>query len=97
MQQVAQGKVARSKAGRDKGRFMVVLRVEGDFAYVADGKLRKLEKPKRKRLKHLAATARSVKLSDLSSDRELRRLLVHFNQDPLGCECDTGGNSLVKE
>ena len=45
-----------SKAGRDAGRALVVLALEGDaYALVADGRLRPVEKPKRKKLKHLAA------------------------------------------
>ncbi|MGI6152064.1 MAG: RNA-binding protein [Christensenellales bacterium] len=48
------GRVAVSKAGRDKGRAFIVLeRADGDHVLIADGKLRKIEKPKRKKLKHL--------------------------------------------
>ena len=47
------GQVVRSKAGRDKGRLFVVIKVEGLYAFVADGSLRKIEKPKKKKMKHL--------------------------------------------
>ena len=43
------GKVVRSKNGRDEGREFIVTALEGDFAYVADGDTRKIEKPKKKR------------------------------------------------
>ena len=45
-----------SKKGRDKGRYFVVLyTVDADFAVIADGDTRKIDHPKKKRLKHLAA------------------------------------------
>ncbi len=49
------GRLVLSKAGRDAGRPMIVLHVEGEYATVADGRLRKLAKPKRKKIRHLAA------------------------------------------
>ena len=42
-----------SLAGHDKGREYVVLNLDGSFAWLVDGKTRKLTNPKRKSLKHL--------------------------------------------
>ena len=43
-----------SVSGRDKDRiFMVVDIPEPDYVLIADGGLRKLEKPKKKKIKHL--------------------------------------------
>jgi len=51
------GRVAFSKAGRDKGRLLVVIKIlDEDFVMAADGELRTLEKPKKKRIKHLQYT-----------------------------------------
>ena len=47
------GRIVCSKAGRDKGYFMVVVKQENGFLYVCDGKERPLEHPKRKNEKHL--------------------------------------------
>ncbi len=49
------GRVCCSKAGRDKGRWCIIYAVV-DAAYVkiVDGKLRRIENPKRKKLKHLS-------------------------------------------
>ena len=50
------GRVVVSKAGRDEGRALVVLALEGEeHALVADGRLRTVAKPKRKKFKHLTA------------------------------------------
>jgi len=50
------GRAVLSKAGRDAGRRFVVLWADGAFAAIADGGLRKVEKPKKKKLRHLRAT-----------------------------------------
>lgn len=51
------GRVAYSKAGRDKERLFIVIGViDEDFVLVADGDLRPVEKPKKKRIKHLKYT-----------------------------------------
>lgn len=43
--EIRRGQVMRSLAGHDKGDFQTVLKVEGVFAYMADGKRRTLENP----------------------------------------------------
>ncbi len=47
------GMFAVSKAGHDKGQMYVIIGEENDMVYLADGKLRKLDNPKKKKLKHL--------------------------------------------
>ncbi len=41
------GDVVRSVAGHDRGDLFLVLREEGDFLWLVDGKCRKLETPKK--------------------------------------------------
>ena len=48
------GQVAKSKAGRDKGRIFLVLKIiDKDHVSIIDGDLRKLDNPKTKKIKHL--------------------------------------------
>lgn len=47
------GMFARSKAGHDKGRMYLIVKEEEDFFYLADGRIRGIENPKKKRKKHL--------------------------------------------
>ncbi len=54
---VQKADVVRSMAGRDKGRLFFVLETADGFALLADGKIRKLEKPKRKKTKHIRLEA----------------------------------------
>ena len=50
------GSIVRSKAGRDKGDFFIVLAMDENFVYMANGDLRKVDQPKKKKLKHLQGT-----------------------------------------
>ena len=52
--EIIKSSIVIAKAGRDKGKLFVVLDVMGDYAYIADGKSRKIEKPKKKKIKHLS-------------------------------------------
>jgi large subunit ribosomal protein L14e len=48
------GQLVLSCAGRDKGRFMLIFDIlDSQYVYVVDGDLRKIENPKKKKLKHL--------------------------------------------
>ncbi len=49
----SKGQIVYSKCGRDKGRTFIVIDFDEEFIYLADGDLRKLEKPKKKKLKHV--------------------------------------------
>ncbi len=50
------GAIVYATAGRDKDRFFVVTAVEGDYAFISDGRTRKVDVPKKKKLKHLKGT-----------------------------------------
>ena len=50
---IDQGCIVSSLKGHDTGRIYVVVKVDGEFALVVDGKYRLLQNPKKKRIKHL--------------------------------------------
>ncbi|MDO5718191.1 MAG: KOW domain-containing RNA-binding protein [Tissierellia bacterium] len=48
------GQVVKSKSGRDKGRIFLVYKIVDDkMVLIVDGKLRGVERPKLKKIKHL--------------------------------------------
>jgi ribosomal protein L14E/L6E/L27E len=54
MEGIALGQIVHSKAGRDKDRYFIVIGVVDDnYVLVADGLLRKVNSPKKKKVKHL--------------------------------------------
>ena len=51
------GQVVYSKAGRDTGKgFLVVGILDNWYVLISDGDLRRIEKPKKKKVKHLETT-----------------------------------------
>ena len=79
---ITKGSVVRAKAGRDKDSFFVVLAVDGGYALIADGKRRKVESPKRKKLIHIAAT--NTTLTDtMDTNRKIRKALGDFKEGTL--------------
>ncbi|NMB07871.1 MAG: hypothetical protein GX981_05755 [Tissierellia bacterium] len=48
------GQVVKSRAGRDKGNIFLVLEIlDENHVLIVDGDIRKLDNPKKKKLKHL--------------------------------------------
>lgn len=78
--EIVKGQVVKSIAGHDKGDFQAVVRLEGDFVYVCDGKRRSLEKPKRKKLRHVAYTKTVLCEEEIMTDKKIRNALRVFNQ-----------------
>ncbi|MBQ8123817.1 MAG: KOW domain-containing RNA-binding protein [Ruminococcus sp.] len=74
------GSVVKAQAGRDSGGFFAVVRLEEEYCFIADGKSRKLERPKRKNIKHLSFTNSVIDLSEIT-DKKLRTALKQFSGD----------------
>jgi len=72
------GRVVKSIAGRDKGRFLVVLSGTGTDCLLCDGKERTLCRPKRKNQKHMAKTLTTLEESQLAHDAWIRKALREF-------------------
>ena len=76
------GTVVFSKAGRDKGTAMVVLENENGFLKLADGKLRTLEKPKRKKIKHVQPTNFKIQMQPecgrALQDADIRKQIKNY-------------------
>ena len=96
------GRVVQSTQGRDRGRlFIVVSIVSDEFVLMADGELRKTERPKRKKIKHLHAKpvffpeiANKLLENIAVTDSELRKALLKAAQELPTCK---EGCGLVQE
>ena len=85
---IARSDIVKASAGRDKGKLLFVLDVEGDFLLLADGKSRKLERPKRKKRKHVTfacradgRTAEKIRSGEKVTNSELRKTLAQLGGD----------------
>lgn len=72
------GEVVRSRAGRDRGRvFVIVKLLDGDYALLVDGRLRTLERPKKKKRRHLLkASETRMELKDNLLNADFRKFLA---------------------
>lgn len=77
--ELSRGQIVKSLSGRDKDRYFVVLEAKGEFVWLADGKMRKLEHPKCKKLKHIQITKTIAPCQEPLTDKQLRRLLHEYN------------------
>lgn len=87
------GRIALSKAGRDKGaRFAVIGRADDAHVFIANGRNRMIAKPKKKKLMHLAFE--KSKIADIeailalpggTADAALRRVLERENEGGIAC------------
>ena len=72
------GGIVRSRAGRDRGRAFVILKiVDADYVLLADGRLRTLERPKKKKRRHLLkASETRMELKEHLLDADFRKFLA---------------------
>ena len=85
-----------STAGHDAGAWFYVINEDPVFLFLANGKDRTLDKPKRKKRKHVQKVLRSetrvaakLRLGDKVLNSELRRDLAYFSREMQGN--DLGG------
>ncbi len=73
------GQLVRSLAGRDKTRTFAVMAVEGQMLSLADGSLRKISRPKAKKIRHVAPTATVLQGESLASDKQLSEAIRAYD------------------
>lgn len=72
------GRIVKSKQGRDKGYFMVIIGEEDGYLLVCDGKERPLERPKQKNPKHVELTDTYIDEKDRKTNKSLRKALAAY-------------------
>ena len=73
------GEIVRSKAGRDRNRAFVVLEVlDADYVLLVDGRLRTLDRPKKKKRKHLLQVPTEARMERRAHllDADVRKFLA---------------------
>lgn len=79
------GSLVYSIAGRDKNGLFAVLDIKDGFCFLADGKLRKSDKPKRKKIKHIRPTGQTaeflkgkLQVGERPTNSEIRKAIAAF-------------------
>ncbi len=80
--------VVMTTAGRDQGQIFFVVKVDSPYLMLANGKDRPLEKPKRKKLRHVRSVlppetrvATKLLAGDKVLNSELRKDLAYISQE----------------
>jgi ribosomal protein L14E/L6E/L27E len=86
---ISRGQVVFSKAGRDAGKKFIIIGIVDELnVLISDGELRKIEKPKKKKTKHIELTGdvidsikikleKKIKLSN----SEIRKNLINIKNN----------------
>ena len=77
---VERGMLARSKAGHDKGHLYVITDVDETYVYLVDGKTKSIQKPKKKKLKHIQVIYKKYEI-DGKDDVAVKRILKLFDKE----------------
>lgn len=69
---------AYSMAGHDKGSLYYIVAEDADYVSLCDGRLRTLDKPKRKKKKHIQIR---YDMMELNSDAAIRKAIKEMRKD----------------
>ncbi len=76
--EICKGSLVYSRAGRDKGELFLVLKVENGYVYLTDGDLRRVSKPKKKKILHINKTNKVLEVNDNMTDSDVKKALQEF-------------------
>lgn len=74
------GMLARSKAGHDAGKIYVIMETDGAYVYLADGRIRTLDRLKKKKKKHVQLICEQYDISEMT-DVKIKYILKNRNKE----------------
>lgn len=85
MEEITQGMLAWSRAGHDRDTLYLICRVEDEFVYLCDGRLKEFQNPKKKRKKHIQVMKRiPCELAEWDGstlrNEEIRKILKKYEE-----------------
>lgn len=78
---IERGMLARSKAGHDKGRVYVIQEADDIYVYLTDGRIRTLERPKKKKRIHVQMICEKHDITGID-DGGIRRIIKEAKSSP---------------
>lgn len=81
------GEFVKSKAGHDKEEIFIIINIEGEYVYLVDGKSRIIEKPKKKKIKHIQIIHQideelqsKIEANLILRDEDIKRAIKSYKQ-----------------
>ena len=72
---IAIGDVVKTTAGKDKDSYFCVVELIDSYCFLRDGKIHKLENPKRKSFKHVIKTPYNLQSEALQVNKHLKKAI----------------------
>lgn len=80
MTKFKKGMLAKSIAGHDAGNVYIIVETDAQFVYLVDGKIRTLDRPKRKKRKHVQLILKQYNVSN-ADDTAIKKILKEWNKE----------------
>ncbi len=84
--EITRAHLVEATAGREKGKPFYVLDTDGEYLFLADGKSRRVEAPKRKKRKHVrflaemqGRVAEKIRENERITNSELRKAIAAYS------------------
>lgn len=74
------GMLVKSKAGHDAKKVYVIVDIDDAYVYLVDGRIRTLDRPKKKKKKHVQLICREYDISEVD-DAGIRRILREWDKE----------------
>ena len=74
------GTIVKSKSGRDKETFLVVMKIDKNSVLLCDGKKRPLENLKQKNVLHIAKTNTILPQESLLTNKKIKKALREYRE-----------------
>lgn len=85
------GEFVKSKAGHDKDEIFIIIKIEDEYVYLVDGKSRILDRPKKKKIKHIQIINQideelqlKIDTNIILRDEDIKRAVKIYKQRNLG-------------
>lgn len=82
------GTFAKSKAGHDAEQIYVIIDCDKEYVFLADGRLKTLERPKKKKIKHIQLIGyidpligEKLKNSNLLMNEDIKRAIKNYKAE----------------
>ena len=80
MSKFEKGMLARSLAGHDEGNLYIIVKTDQKYVYLVDGNIRTLDRPKRKRKKHVQLILKKYNVSE-ADNTAIKKILKDWKRE----------------
>lgn len=87
MENIELGMLAKSKAGHDCNEIYIIVDIINDSVFLADGKIKRIDSPKRKNIKHIQiikkkdeTLSKKLEAKEKVFDEEIKKVIKNYKE-----------------